>query len=99
MARKSTIKPISKFGEILKVYLDSQGMTYTDLDLKINNTHRQVQQWVAGVLTNRGRKIVYPDAMNLKILSNAIPVDWFMRLWDAIPARGDANDQRKKSSN
>lgn len=87
MARKSTLVPISKFGEILKVYLDSQGMTYTDLDLKINNTHSPVQSWVAGVLTNKGRKVIYPDAVNLKILSNVIPSTWFKMLWDAIPAR------------
>jgi hypothetical protein len=95
MARKSTIAPISKFGEILKVYPDSQGMTYTDLELKLNTTCSHVHQWVAGVLTNKGRKVVYPDAVNLKILSNVIPSMWFKMLWDAIPTRevkGGIND-------
>lgn len=92
MARKITLQPISKFGEILKVYLDSQGMSYTDLDLKINSTHSHVHQWVAGLLTDKGRKVLYPDAVNLKILSNIIPPMWFKMLWDAIPSREEQKE-------
>lgn len=86
--RKRTLKPINKFGEVLSKYLESQDMTYTDLSIKICGRFcAQVQQWIVGLKTKEGYRVVYPDAMSLKTLSNVMPASWFKELWDTIPAK------------
>lgn len=86
MPRKRTVKPINKFGEILLEYIESQDMTYVALQQKVNgNSTGEICQWIGGLKTGSSRKPVYPDIVSLKLLSKAIPADWFKRLWDAIP--------------